>query len=109
MLNSNYSPSPVIASRRAQDASAWVTKWQSTACLSLAAAIEDDNLTLHSTTTGEWLASVYWGAERVLVLEAEIDSPLYEFQCLKTAHIFLDAVLRRYVAKAEELSLSAIN
>lgn len=98
------SQSPVVVGRRAQDVASWVTKWQMTMWPSLVAVFEDDNLTLKSAANGYWLASAYWGADRIVVIEIDDDTLVYEFQDMKPALVFLDAVLLSHAPKMDELS-----
>ncbi len=103
MLNRKPPLTPAILGLRTQYAAAWVTRWQTTVSHALLAVIERNHLTLHSATNGDWIASVNWGSERIIVTAAQGESAPYGFDAPKAAFIFLDAVLTHYATTMDEV------
>jgi hypothetical protein len=108
MLSPGTPTSPMTLRVRSLFANAWVLNWQSSASHLLLVAMQENRLTVHSATNGEWLAGVDWCGPGLLVDEAQNDESPYQFSGHKEAFTFLDAVLMSYVAKATDQQSSPI-
>jgi len=80
----------------------WLTKQQDLASHLVLIVIEADGLMIHAAARGEWLASLDWSGERIVVLELQNTSSPYEFRACNSALSFLDALLLHHFTKTAE-------
>ncbi len=94
-------PTPSTISARTQNANAWLAVCQDTASHLLLAVIVGNRLTLYSAMSGNWLFSIDWSGETVILTEAEHKNP-YPFRDIQTALKFLNSLLMNYVTEVTE-------
>ncbi len=102
MLNHKTSSTRVTQHSRLVQVKEWLTKQQDLASHLVLIVIEADGLMIHAAARGEWLASLDWSGERIVVLELQNTSSPYEFRACNSALSFLDALLLHHFTKTAE-------
>jgi hypothetical protein len=105
MLNREAVPKFATLKLRTEAVAAWVSKWHETTSGDFWATIKANELDLYSVSKKEWLATVAWSSEKIVVTERE-GSSLHRFSGMKPALMFLDAVLQHYVIVNLEVAVS---
>lgn len=96
--NSAPCPRPMTDRVRAEQANAWIAKWQARAPNIVLAALSGKSLTVYAVPSGGRMFTVDW-SDNVTVNEAVSLEDDYRFLDVQNALIFLDALLMNYVAR----------
>jgi hypothetical protein len=105
MLNREAPPNFSAMKLRTEAVAAWVRKWHEATSGDFLAAIKANELGLYSVLKKEWLATVAWNSEKIVVTERE-GSSSHRFSGMKSALMFLDAVLQHYIIVNSEAAIS---
>ena len=65
-------------------------------------SIKNNRLAIHEMAGDEWIASLDWGGEWIVVIEPENVMSPYEFRAFNSALNFLDALLLHHFIKTTE-------
>jgi hypothetical protein len=96
MLNRETPPTFAALKLRTEAVAAWVNRWHETTSGDFWAAIKPNELALYSVLKKESLATIAWNGEKIIVTERE-GSSMHRFCGMKSALMFLDAILQHYV------------
>ena len=105
MLNYKASPTRVTQRSRFAQVREWLAKQKELSTHVILVVIENERIMIHSAAEGDWLVSVDWSTERIIIIEAQNVGSPYEFRTFKDASMFLDGMLTHYGVTAAELRM----
>ena len=102
MFAETSAQAPIKDRIRAEQANVWIARWQANAPNVLVAALSGKSLAVHAVPTGACMFVLDWTGESVLLAETQGVEEPYRFSDVKSALVFLDALLMHTIAQREE-------
>ena len=93
---------PIKNRNHAEQANAWVARRQASSAHVLVTALSGTSLAVHAVPSGLCMFVLDWSGAEVLLAEAQGADGPYRFADVKSALVFLDALLMHAIARREE-------